>query len=165
MKRFFLYIALITTCLWSCSAPKNIAVTRSLVIQIIQSRDYTVEADYMSPMRSEGARHLSASYSLAIHGDTLVSYLPYYGEAFGNIPYGGGNGLNFTAEILEYNCSFDDKGTALIEIKVRNENINYKYLTQIFGNGNASISINSDNRQPISFRGKLKTEGYELKPQ
>ncbi|MDR2472627.1 MAG: DUF4251 domain-containing protein [Tannerella sp.] len=165
MKRFFLYIALITTCLLSCSAPQNIAVTRTLVVSIIQSRDYVVEADYMSPMRSEGVRHLSTSYSLTVHGDTLVSYLPYYGEAYGNMPYGGDAGLNFTAEILEYNCSFDDKGTALIEIRVRNENINYKYLTQIFSNGSASISVNSDNRQSISFHGKLKTEGYDLKPQ
>ena len=59
---------------------------------------YTIDIDYMIPLRG-GGKPVS-SYSLKVAGDTLDSHLPYIGEAR-TVPYGGGKGLNFQEKISQ----------------------------------------------------------------
>lgn len=124
------------------------------VKQQIESLHYQISIDYMLPAQGS-SRYLTSPYSLTVQGDTLISYLPYFGKAY-NIPYGGGNGLNITASLFEYFLSYNTKGTALISFRVRSEGDVYLYNIEIFNNGNASIHVSSNNRQGISFSGKLE---------
>jgi hypothetical protein len=117
----------------------------------INKREYVVNVHHMVPMKG-GSKHLSSPYSVTVKGDDLISYLPYFGEAY-SIPYGGGKGLNFSAKINSYNFIYDNKGKAVIELETKNEEDQYKYHIEIFPNGSASVNVVSYNRQPISFLG------------
>ncbi|MDR2148434.1 MAG: DUF4251 domain-containing protein [Tannerella sp.] len=117
----------------------------------IEQRAYIIDVNRMIPMKG-GSKTLTSPYSLEIKGDTINSYLPYFGEAY-NIPYGGGKGLNFRATITGYNQLFDSKGKAIIEVETKNEEDRYLYSIEIFPGGSTSISVRSYNRQPISFYG------------
>ncbi|GHT63736.1 hypothetical protein FACS189451_10790 [Bacteroidia bacterium] len=162
MKRINLFltgiISLTVLVQISCSSSKT-AVDEGKaekVKQQIESLHYRVSVDYMSPAQG-ASRHLTSSYSLSVQGDTLISYLPYFGKAY-NIPYGGGNGLNFTASLFDYSLSFNAKGTALISFRAHSESDVYLYNIEIFNNGNASIRVSSNNRQGISFSGRLEED-------
>lgn len=83
-------------------AEKALAVERALA-----SRHYVVDVQMMYP-RSGRAVNVSSNYSLEIKGDTVVSYLPYFGRAY-SIPYGGGKAFNFSAPIISYESASDQK--------------------------------------------------------
>ena len=127
------------------------AIQETTLRSAIEARAYIVDVNRMVPMKG-GSKMLTSLYSLEIKGDTIISYLPYFGEAY-NIPYGGCKGLNFKAVITRYNQQFDSKGKAVIEVETKNEEDTYLYAIEIFPGGSSSINVNSCNRQPISFYG------------
>ena len=95
--------------------------------------------------------------SLEIRNDSVISYLPYFGRAY-SIPYGGGDGLDFKAPLKEYDMKMDKKGNAVIEFVARNPEDRYEFRAQVYTNGEASINVNMQNRQSISFQGELEME-------
>jgi len=137
---------------FSCSSSKT--TVKENIKQQIENRNYKISVDYMIPAQG-ASRSLTSPYSLTIQGDTLISYLPYFGRAY-NIPYGGGKGLNFTAPLFDYSLSFNSKGTANISLRARSEEDVFLYNIEIFNNWKATIRVTSNNRQEISFYGELE---------
>lgn len=149
---FFVYT--ITSCSSSNAAAKN--EQERVVKERVDSKHYTVNVDRMLPMNGK-SRQLTSSYSLTIKGDTVISHLPYFGQAY-NVPYGGGKGLIFEAPLTVYTLSYDGKGTAKISFQTRSEDDMYRFNVQIFNNGSTTIQVAPNNRQSISFYGDLDTK-------
>ena len=126
---------------------------KEAVKKLIESENYKIDVPPAMPMRGRSIP-LTSSYSLEIRNDSVISYLPYYGRAY-SIPYGGGDGLNFKAVLKEYSMEMDKKGNAVIEFIARNPEDRYEYRVKVFPNGSASIDVNMQNRQSISFQGEL----------
>ena len=126
---------------------------KEAVKKLIESENYKIDVNTDMPMRGRSIP-LTSSYSLEIRNDSVISYLPYYGRAY-SIPYGGGDGLNFKAVLKEYSMKMDKKGNAVIEFIARNPEDRYEYRVKVFPNGSASIDVNMQNRQSISFQGEL----------
>jgi len=161
MKTIRLFLAgmiaiAIAGCLSSCksSNPATKNEQAQAIHQKIEDRHYRIEVTRMLPMNGS-ARELTPSYSLTIQGDTLTSHLPYFGQAY-SIPYGGGQGLIFTAPLTVYSQHFDTKGTAVISLQTRSEDDSYTYRIQIFDNGSTTIHVTPNNRQAISFYGTVE---------
>ncbi|MDL2243927.1 DUF4251 domain-containing protein [Parabacteroides sp. OttesenSCG-928-J18] len=122
----------------------------------VESGSFTIEVDRALPM-SGRAVHLTSSYSLELKDDSVRSYLPYFGRAY-SVPYGGGDGLHFSAEMTEKDLKYDKKGNAEIRFQAKTSEDNYSFDVKVFTNGNASIQVRPVNRQSISFNGNLKLE-------
>ena len=139
----------------SCSSSGAVAKSEQTqaIKKQIEDRHYTIDVIRATPM-NESSRELTSTYSLTVNRDTIISHLPYFGQAY-NIPYGGGQGLIFKAPITVYSESFDAKGTATISIRTRSEDDDYHYQIQISDNGSTSIHVTPNNRQAISFYGKV----------
>jgi len=159
---FLLWTALVLSIiLTGCSASKGLtkeekATKEAELREAIENRAFVVEVDRALPTGAE-SRMLTSPYSLTIRGDTVKSYLPFFGRAY-SVPYGGGDGLIFNSTITDYQSSFDKKGKALIEFKTRSKEDALVYRIQIFLSGSASIDVTSINRQSISFHGKARID-------
>lgn len=129
------------------------AQTEKAVRAAIDARRYKIKVDRATPMKG-GSKYLTSNYTLEIRNDSLFSYLPYFGVAY-NIPYGGGKGLIFNAPISEYSTEYNKKGTARINLKLRNEEDNFLYHITVFPDGSSSIQVTPGNRQSISFSGEM----------
>lgn len=121
--------------------------------ELIDSKRYKIDVNRALPMRGQSIS-LSSAYSLELRGDSAVSYLPYYGVAY-SAPYGGGDGLRFEESITDYSFSYNKKGTAQIKFVARTADDVYKFYTQIFPNGTATIQVTPVNKQGITFYGEL----------
>ncbi|MDR1763987.1 MAG: DUF4251 domain-containing protein [Dysgonamonadaceae bacterium] len=154
MKRIFLLAAIILAAI-GCSSQKTASKAEQAanIRQKIESQHYRVNVDYVIPAQGN-ARPLTSLYSVEIKGDTLVSYLPYFGVAY-NIPYGGGKGLNFEAQTLDYSLQDNEKGTIQISFQAISEQDKYQYFIEVYDNGKAFVRVNSINRQSISFYGEI----------
>ena len=67
-------------------------------------------------------------------------------------------GLDFKAPLKEYDMKMDKKGNAVIEFVARNPEDRYEFRAKVYTNGEASINVNMQNRQSISFQGELEME-------
>ena len=142
--------------LTSAERAEREAKTAQAVEKALTERQYTVDIQMMYPRRGK-AVNVTSDYSLQVKGDTLVSYLPYFGRAY-NVPYGGGKGLNFTAPISEYHTAKGRNGATMITMKVINEEDIYSFRLEIFSNGNTSIDLTARERESINYSGQMEIE-------
>ncbi len=126
----------------------------SAVKEQVVSKNYKLEVNTAFPMSGRMV-NLTTPYSLEVKNDSVFSYLPYYGRAY-SIPYGGGKGLIFNAPIDEYNMEYNKKGEAKIKLVAHTEEDNFQYNISIYSNGSASINVDMQNRQSISYSGDLE---------
>lgn len=147
--RKYICLVMVILCLTACSGSK--AVFSNLMMQKIVEKNVVVSINTAHPM-SGSMIVLTSPYSLKIKGDSVFSYLPYYGRAY-SVPYGGGNGLNFNDKILSYSERITTKGMSEIIIGTKNNEDTYRYVIYLSPTGSASIDVSSYNRQSISFTG------------
>ena len=123
------------------------------VKELIDSKRFTVDVNRAIPMGGRSL-NLTSPYSLEMRGDSVISYLPYFGRAY-SAPYGGGDGLRFEESITDYQSTFDKKGTARIKFVARTKEDTFRFDMQVFSNGSAIISVTPTNRQNITYQGEL----------
>lgn len=123
------------------------------VKEMIVSQRFIIDVNRAIPMGGRSVT-LSSPYSLEMRGDSVVSFLPYYGRAY-SVPFGGGNGLRFEEPITNYTCTYDKKGTAKIQFSTRTDEDTYRINLSIFSNGSATVNFTPVNKQSITFYGEL----------
>ena len=129
--------------------------TKETVIKnLIDSKNYVFTAKYVQPI-SGPIRHLTSEYDMKVMGDSIVTYLPYFGRAYSapiNLSQGS---IQFTSADFNYTAESKRKEWIIV-IKPR-ESIDVRELTlRVFKNGSASLMVNSTNRQSISYNGVIE---------
>lgn len=119
----------------------------------IESGRFIIDVNRALPMKGRSV-NLTSPYSLELRGDSVVSYLPYFGQAY-SVPYGGGNGLRFDAPVSEYKLSYKKKGVAEIKFRTRTDEDNYTFNISIYPTGSATIHVTPVNKQSITFYGEV----------
>ena len=123
------------------------------VAEAISDTVYVVYVDRAYPM-GHGSLFLTDRYSLSVDKETAVSRLPYFGRAY-SIPYGGGDGLNFEESLSDYSMTKGKKERNEIKFSVRTSEDTFDFNITVYPEGEAYVSIISNNRQPISYTGEL----------
>jgi hypothetical protein len=160
--KFILFMMAMSLAVCACSTltsaerAEREAKTAQAVEKALAERHYRVEVSMVNPRRGR-AVNVSSDFSLEVKGDTLVSYLPYFGWAY-NVPYGGGKGLNFTAPISEYHTAKGRNGATLITMKAANEEDFYSFRLEVFSNGSTFINLTARERESISYSGQMEVE-------
>ncbi len=129
------------------------AARTKYVTKVLNDRHYQIDVKTIYP-RQSGAMTATSSWSLEVKGDTLVSYLPYFGVAHEAI-YGNNAGLNFTAPIKTYKDSGFQKGKRTIRLTTENEGDALDYRVEVMDNGSATIDVISRKREGISYSGDI----------
>jgi hypothetical protein len=132
-------------------AAKEAAIKNS-----IDARHYTFVADYVLPQRG-GARQLTSEYDLRVTKDSVIAFLPYFGRAYFDVPYNPTDGgIKFTSTKFDYKVNEKKKGGWDITIKPADVKNVISLILNISTDGYASLSVNSANRDFITFNGYLK---------
>ena len=140
--------------LTSAQRTERDALKAQAVEKVLAKRHYVVDIDMMYPTGAP-AKRLTSDYIIKVEGDTLTSYLPYFGTAY-DAPYNGGNFMDFKEPIKEYKTEQVKKNKTRITIKADHESDHLTYTLEVFDNGNVSLNVISSRRQSINFNGTLK---------
>jgi len=127
------------------------------ITALIQNQNYVFKAQNVMPMGG-GTRQLTSEYDVRVTKDTVVSFLPYFGRAYGYVDPNNG-GIQFTSTNFTYTIT-DKKNGWDILIKPTDAKSVQQMSFSIFNNGSATLQVISNNRQPISFNGFVT----EIKP-
>jgi hypothetical protein len=123
-----------------------------MVDENLQSANFRIEIDRMYPVRGS-SQHVT-NYSVTVKDGVLNSHLPYIGQAW-RVPYGGGHALNFKADIGSYNVARTRDDGYEVRIYVKTDEDQHVYTLTVFNNGRASLDVQSQNRERISFSGMM----------
>ena len=154
-KRILAFAAIMTAmCSCGILSDQLSAEDQALVKQRLDAQSYKVNIEFMLPRRGS-QQALTTPYSVTIDNGRIISGLPYIGEAW-DLPYGGGKGFTFDAPIVEYKQSLAAFGGGrIIEVTTNNEEEYLLYRMEIDPNGKVFLTVRSEHRETISYRGHL----------
>jgi len=128
--------------------------TEPQIRQAVESKQYVFLAERLHP-QSGMSRVLTQGYDLTISADKVVAYLPYYGRVYTPMLNSDG-GIKFTSSDFEYSKTAVKDGW---EISIRPKDVPLVSRMQmtVFDNGTANLYITSNNRESVSYSGKIKS--------
>ena len=102
-----------------------------------------------------GSIQLSHTFEAEIKGDSVFSYLPFFGVAY-HVEYGGRNSaFDFSLPLENYEMEEDENGYHInLEVKNKIDYITYSF--HISELGYSTLNVTSTNRQAISFYGRIE---------
>ena len=102
------------------------------------------------------ARYLTTTYSLTVNGDSIDSYLPYFGVAYrSKFPDDMQSPLIFQGHATGFSISQYKKDGRRITFNVKNGDELLGYDLIVFDNGRASLNVQSSDREGIDFSGNV----------
>ncbi|MDD4990678.1 MAG: DUF4251 domain-containing protein [Paludibacter sp.] len=151
-------VALLLFFMSSCSTVKTAPETIEEITGKVESKDFTVVMNYANPMRMKPV-FLTSEYDLRIKNDSAFAYLPYYGVAHVAPFDTSDGGIKFAAPMMDYKITPNKRSTGWeITFRVKSNLSLYDIHMNIFNNGSTSVSINSYERDMISFEGEIKRD-------
>ncbi len=81
--------------------------------------------------------------------------MPFFGRGFSGIGYGGDEGMKFEGKPTLFQVEKTKKGHQ-IKAEVRRKSDYYTLNLIVYSGGNAYLTINSNNRSPISYDGEIQ---------
>lgn len=155
----FLFVsALLLSCAAGQTASEKRAVTQQLQSQIedsVEQRTFKITVNYVNPLRMP-PQHLMTDYSVALRGDTVESWLPYFGVAQrADIADNSSSPLIFKGKVDGLRVGKGRRGAHDISFATRRNSEYLEYRLLIFPNGSASVDVTSSDRDAISFDGQM----------
>jgi hypothetical protein len=120
---------------------------------LLEKKQWLFRAQTAHPMSGQ-MQQLTTNYDLAVRGDSLLVYLPYFGRSY--VPMiGGEGGIKLNTRDFSYKIRNRKKGGYEVTLKPKaNREWRELFLT-ISDNGYGTLQVMSNNRQPISFSGYI----------
>jgi hypothetical protein len=132
------------------------AAKEAAIKSSIDGRHYTFLATYVLPQRG-GGHSLTSEYDLRVTKDSVISFLPYFGQAYFDVPYKPTEGgIKFTSTKFSYTVKERRKGGWEITIKPTDAKYTDRLVLNVSPDGYGSLSVSSTNRDFITFDGYIK---------
>jgi hypothetical protein len=131
------------------------------VKKMIADQQYVFKAQQAMPLGGKTIQ-LTSDYDIKITKDSVLAYLPYFGRAYSANIGSSEGGIKFNSKQFDYTVR-EKKGGWNISIKPKDAKDVQQLEFSIFNNGNASLNVNSTNRQAISYSGFVVAPGNRKK--
>jgi len=134
--------------------PKKTEKFESLKV-LVESGKFVFQAQSANPL-SGGKIDLTSPYTLTMNGDSVNSWLPYFGRAY-RVSYGDHDGgIKFNDIAQDLSVEYDEKKKHYdVSFQVKTKEDSYRMYLTIGMGGYANLSVTSNNRQSISYYGTI----------
>lgn len=148
---------------------------KATTAKIVEAKTYTFVARSVTPLNTQDISNVMSKmpgamqggvinltetyYEVKVTPDSVVAFLPYYGRSFSAPINQNDGGVKFTSKKFEYKSTKGKKHgwDTLIETKDAKES--YRLAFNISDNGYVTLSLNSNNKQSVTYQGYLKENG------
>lgn len=133
---------------------EKLALQRAETKALVESKAFVFDVQTVNPMRGRTV-HVTTDYDVRIQNDSIFSYLPFYGRAY-SINYGATTSPMIFEQAIENFVATENKNGYSIQVHVRNQNDLLDFSFQVTETGSTTLTVNSVNRQSISYFGQLE---------
>ena len=154
--RTFIFVLLIVAA-GACGQQKNVQNNSKAgeVENAVRDKKFTFVARTVLPAGGRVVQ-LTSTYDLRITPDSVIAFLPYFGRAY-TAPIGRRDGgVQFTSTDFEYKVNSRKKGSWQVEIRPRDVNDIQQMFVNVSKSGMASVQVTSNNRQAITYNGRVE---------
>ena len=122
---------------------------------LITSKIYVFDADWISTTRGERINIATGSNSIAVVQDSTKAAMQFFGEV-NSIRFGGNEGVSFNNIMKDYQVKFNDqKRSIMVSYTVKNKSENYDIHMNITRSGNAYVDIYSNVKRNVTYSGEI----------
>jgi hypothetical protein len=168
--------------MWSCKSAKSIptAAETALVTTAIEQQRFRIESDWAYPQASSAMQQIvnsrimqpgssansisliGNSNFLTVSGDSISSFLPYFGERQMQIAYDGSDSaIQFNGIMEDYTITKNKKSRYIIKFNAKSNTESFKVIITILPNATADMQVIGSSRFSIAYSGKLKDTHVE----
>jgi hypothetical protein len=123
---------------------------------LVNSREFVFIARQAVPLGMRTVDLTTNTNYVKFKPDMIESYMPFFGRGYSGIGYGSDTGLKFEGRPEKFTIVKSIKNFQ-IDVVVNNQTDNFVLSLTVYSDGNASLSINSNNRSPISYHGEISS--------
>jgi len=138
----------------SAAGAKAQELDKAVVAKLIESKEFTFKATSMLPSGAS-VKQLNSDYDVKLLGDSVITYLPYYGRSYTPV-ISGEEGINFTSGKFEYKAKARKKSGWQISVKPHDTKEVRELIFDISDSGYARLQVISNNKQSISYNGYIQ---------
>jgi len=148
---------------------------KATTAKIVEAKTYTFVARSVTPLNTldiskvmskmpdamqGGVINLTETYyEVKVTPDSVVAFLPYYGRSFSAPINQDDAGVKFNSKKFEYKSQKGKKRGWDTVIETKDAKENYRLAFNISDNGYVTLSLNSNNKQSVTYQGYLKENG------
>ncbi|SMC67265.1 DUF4251 domain-containing protein [Pedobacter africanus] len=149
----------------------NAQTDKETTIRVINAQNFIFNATSAMPMANMDVNNIlskmpggngggliqltGSQYQLTVTKDSVEAYLPYYGRAYTATMNPDDSGIKFKSKNFKYKADKKKKGSWLITINPKDTKDTQSMTLNVSENGYATLNVNSNNRQSISFNGYI----------
>ena len=149
----------------------NAQTNKETTVKLVNEQNFIFNATSAMPMANQevnnilnrmpggggaGMIQLSGSqYQLIVTKDSVEAYLPYYGRAYTATMNPDDSGTKFKSKNFKYKTDKRKKGSWTITMDFKDAKDTQRMILNVSENGYATLNVNNNNRQPISYNGYL----------
>lgn len=162
--------------LCSCASSKPSASVEQIAAlsSLIKSQEFSIESDMVYPRATNATQQvlnsgilppgnnagaislIGNSNFLKISGDSISSYLPYFGERQMQVQYGGGDSaIQFDGIMESYSVEKGKHESYLIKFQAESKSEQFNGTITIFPNMKTEIFLNGNSRFSIRYSGDI----------
>jgi len=124
-------------------------------IDVLMSlKEFEFSAYTVLPMNSGPRNVVGDNYAVRFSPTKIESVLPYFGSKRGSA-YGRDKGMRFSGKPIDYTIKQSD-GMYTVTAKVRARGGAYDISMEVFDTGSATLTIMSENRDTMRYRGEVR---------
>jgi len=126
------------------------------VKELVSGKNFVFYAKRAFPTGYRSVDLTTNTGTIVIENDSVDADLPYFGRAYTS-SYSGEAGLKFSGNIKDEKLEYrDEKFMVRYSFQVKGESDLFNVSMDISSDGNASVNINSQNRNSISYHGTIE---------
>ena len=128
---------------------------------LIETKAFVFTANRALPSGARTIDLTGDNYFVKFENDSIESFMPFFGRAYGGVGYGTDVGIKFKEAPKTFNIKKAKKSYE-IEAVIKDDKDTYNLTLSISFQGSASLFVTSNNRSTISYQGILeaiKNEG------
>ncbi len=124
---------------------------------LIESINYEFVAIQANPQGGKTINLTTNPNHLKIIGDSIDSYLPYFGKSHSASFGSSDSGIKCSVKHAKYEVTINDnKLQQIVKFSGKGKNDNYKFSLTISSNGSATLFVNSNKKSGISYFGNVQ---------
>lgn len=124
--------------------------------KLVESRKFAIEQTWANPMGGGMINLIDNPNHIRVKGDSVDVFLPYFGVRHMGGGYGSEGGIRFEGVPSKFNVKENrDRQRIIVSFEAGKGTENLQFSITLFTNGNANTSVNSSQRNSISYQGEL----------
>ncbi|MGB8703463.1 MAG: DUF4251 domain-containing protein [Gillisia sp.] len=141
----------------SCGSATTSSQDAGQVSELLNSRHFEIENNWTLPLSGNRINLIGNPNHIRVMGDSVDVFLPYFGVRHSGGGYNSENGIVYKGIARDFNIvAHDTKNIYDLSFKGSQGGESLNFFITVYSNGNTNTSVNSSQRQSISYTGKIK---------